>query len=43
MSVRKQGVALLIAVFVSDFFMRTKKSSEIFYLIPKIENEQLES
>lgn len=43
MSMRKQGVALLIAVFVSDFFMRTKKSSDIFYLIPTIEDEQLES
>jgi hypothetical protein len=42
MSMRKQGVALIIAVLISDLFVRTKKSSEIFYLIPPITDEQLE-
>jgi hypothetical protein len=36
MSLRKQGSALVVAVILSDIFVRTKKSSEIFYLIPPI-------
>lgn len=43
MSLRKQGTALIVAVVLCDIFVRTKKSSEIFYLIPEIKDPQLEA
>jgi hypothetical protein len=43
MSLRKQGSALVVAVLLSEVFVRTKKSSEIFYLIPAISDPQLEA
>jgi len=43
MSLRKQGSALIIAVIFSELFVRTKKSSEIFYLIPEISDKKLEA
>ncbi len=42
MTRRKQAVALVLAAYISDLFVRTRKSSEIFYLIPSIESEKLE-
>ena len=38
MSIKKQMVGLIAAAFTGDFFIRAKKSSEIFYLIPPLSN-----
>lgn len=43
MSLRKRGVAVVVAAFISDIFVRTRKSSEIFYLIPEISEPKLEA
>lgn len=42
MSMRKQGTALIISVILSELFVRTKKSSEIFYLIPELSDKKIE-
>jgi hypothetical protein len=42
MSLRKQFVGVVAAAVMGDFFIRAKKSSEIFYLIPPLSNEELE-
>jgi hypothetical protein len=39
---RKQGTALIISVILSEIFVRTKKSSEIFYLIPELSDKKIE-
>lgn len=42
-SFRKQSSALIMATIISNIFIMTRKSSQIFYLIPPIESEQLEN
>jgi hypothetical protein len=42
MSFRKQAVGLVMATFMCNLFVRTKKSSEIFYLIPPLADENME-
>jgi len=42
MSRKKQAVGLITATIVGDFFIRAKKSSDIFYLIPPLSNPELE-
>ena len=39
MSIQKQGIGLIAAALMGDFFVRAKKSSEIFYLIPPLNHE----
>jgi hypothetical protein len=41
MSSKKHAVGLISAAIVGDFFIRAKKSSEIFYLIPPLSNPDL--
>jgi hypothetical protein len=36
MSPRKQLVGLFVATVMGDFFVRAKKSSDIFYFIPHL-------
>jgi len=43
MSRKKQSVGLIAAVIICDIFVRAKKSSEIFYLIPPLADEELEA
>ena len=42
MSFKKQAVGLVAAAIMGDIFIRAKKSSEIFYLIPPLANPTLE-
>ena len=43
MSKQKQVVALVIAGFCCDVFVKTRKSSDIFYLIPSLGDEKQEN
>lgn len=43
MSKQKQVVALIIAAFSCNVFVKTRKSSDIFYLIPSLEDEKQEN
>lgn len=38
MSKQKQIVAFIIAAFSCDVFVKTRKSNDIFYLIPKLDD-----
>jgi hypothetical protein len=42
MSKQKQVVALIVAAISCDIFVKTRKSSDIFYLIPSLEDEKQE-
>lgn len=41
MSPRKQIVGLLTATILGDFFVRARKSSDIFYFIPPLSDDKL--
>ena len=42
MSGRKQLAGLVVAAVMGDMFVRAKNSSDIFYLIPALKNQELE-
>lgn len=43
MSKQKQIVAFIVAAFSCDVFVKTRKSNDIFYLIPSLDDEKQEN